>query len=322
MLAERGTAAESEAAVTFLLGAAVRQPGHLFEATAARIMAETGRTAEAAAELDRLLPRALAASGPRWVDALADLALVAARTGQAGAARRLAQALAPYRGRLVVWGGANSTWGPVSHYLGLLAATTGETEDAIRHFEEATELEDQIGALPYLAHSLDGLAAALTARAGPGDAERAAQARRRARELAGTLGLTHLFERLVPPPDEWTLTRDGDDWVLEAGAERARLRDGRGPHYLRALLATPGRDIAALDLAARPGWRRPGPGRSSTPPPGTPTTAARRPGRRTRRRRPVRRRRGRGQAGGRAAGAGGRAEPGGRTGRPSPARLP
>jgi tetratricopeptide (TPR) repeat protein len=250
VLAERGTVAEAEAAVAFLLGAAVRQPGHLFEATAARILAAIGRTAEAAAELDRLLPRALAASGPRWVGALADLALVAARTGQSDAATRLAQALAPYRGRLVVWGGANSTWGPVSYYLGLLADATGETGEAIRHFEEALELEEQIGALPYLAHSLDGLAAALTARAGPGDAERAAQARRRARELAGTLGLTHLLERLVPPPDEWTLTRDGDDWVLEAGGERARLRDGRGLHYLRALLAAPGRDIAALDLAA------------------------------------------------------------------------
>jgi ATP/maltotriose-dependent transcriptional regulator MalT len=97
VLAERGTAAEAEAAVAFLLGAAVRQPGHLYEATAARIMAEIGRTAEAAAELDRLLPRVLAASGPRWVGVLADLALVAARTGQSDAAIRLAQALAPYR---------------------------------------------------------------------------------------------------------------------------------------------------------------------------------------------------------------------------------
>jgi len=38
--------------------------------------------------------------------------------------------------------------------------------------------------------------------------------------------------------------------VLEAGDERARLRDGRGLHYLRALLAAPGRDIRALDLVA------------------------------------------------------------------------
>ena len=309
---------------TYLLASAVRQPGHLFEATAARILAEIGRTAEAAAELERLLPRALAASGPRWVGALADLSLVAARTGHADAASKLASALAPYRGRLVVWGGANSTWGPVSHYLGLLAAATGQAGAAIGYFEEAIELEEQIGALPYLAHSLHGLAAALTARGGPGDAGRAARAQSRAREIAERLGLTHLLDRLARPASEWSLTRDGDDWLLEAGGERARLRDGRGLHYLRALLAAPGRDIPALDLAAggaglaaagdRAGPRRRRPGR--LPPP------ARRARRRGRRRRPGRGPHGRGQAGGRAAGAGRRAEPGGRAGRPSPARLP
>ena len=126
----------------------------------------------------------------------------------------------------------------------------GKAGDAIRHFEEAIELEEQIGALPYLAHSLDGLATALTARAAAGDAERAAESRRRARAIAERLGLTLLLERLVPAPGEWTLARDGDDWVLTAGGEHARLRDGRGLHYLRALLAAPGRDIPALDLAA------------------------------------------------------------------------
>jgi hypothetical protein len=138
----------------------------------------------------------------------------------------------------------------VSHYLGLLAATTGQAGHAIRHFEEAIELEEQIGALPYLAHSLHGLAAALTARAGPGDAGRAARSQDRARGIAERLGLTHLLDRLARSASEWSLTKDGDDWVLEAGGERARLRDGRGLHYLRALLAAPGRDIPALDLAS------------------------------------------------------------------------
>jgi hypothetical protein len=138
----------------------------------------------------------------------------------------------------------------VSHYLGLLAAATGQAGAAIGYFEEAIELEEQIGALPYLAHSLHGLAAALTARGGPGDAGQAARAESRAREIAERLGLTHLLDRLARPASEWSLTRDGDDWLLEAGGERARLRDGRGLHYLRALLAAPGRDIPALDLAA------------------------------------------------------------------------
>ena len=248
--AERGTETDAEQGVQVLLAAARRQPGHLFEATAARILVTLGRTAEAGAELDRLLPRALAASGPRWLGAMADLSVVAAAVGHADAAARLIGALSPYRGRLVVWGGANSAWGPVSHYLGLLAAAMGKAEDAVRHFEEAIELEEQIGALPYLAHSLDGLATALTSRAAAGDAERASESRRRARAIAERLGLTRLLEQLVPAADEWTLARDGDDWVLTAAGEHARLRDGRGLRYLRALLAAPGRDIPALDLAA------------------------------------------------------------------------
>ena len=58
------------------------------------------------------------------------------------------------------------------------------------------------------------------------------------------------------------LRRDGNDWILEAGEERARLRDSRGLHHLRALLAAPSADIPALDLAAGgPGLVAP----SSTP---------------------------------------------------------
>jgi hypothetical protein len=38
--------------------------------------------------------------------------------------------------------------------------------------------------------------------------------------------------------------------VLTAGPEVARLPDSRGLRYLRALLAAPGREISALDLAA------------------------------------------------------------------------
>ena len=67
-----------------------------------------------------------------------------------------------------------------------------------------------------------------------------------ARRPAG-LGPTRGF---APASGQWALARDGQDWVLDAGPERARLRDSRGLHYLRALLAAPGSEIAALDLAA------------------------------------------------------------------------
>jgi hypothetical protein len=44
--------------------------------------------------------------------------------------------------------------------------------------------------------------------------------------------MTVLLERIGAPASEWSLVRDGADWLLTAGEERARLRDGRGVHYL------------------------------------------------------------------------------------------
>ena len=244
---ELGFTGEWERAPDMMLAYARERPGHLLEATAARVLTALGRLDEAAAELARLLPRALANSGPRWLGAMADLAVVAAATGDSAAAARIYQAMLPHRGRLVVWGGAAIAWGPVSHHLGLLAATMGQTGEAVGHFEEAIEFEERTGALPFLAHSLAGLADALT---GSGDPGRAAACRGRSREIAQRLGMAVLLRRLGAPASEWSLVRDGEDWLLTAGEERARLRDVRGLHYLRALLAAPGREIRALDLAA------------------------------------------------------------------------
>ena len=187
-----------EHAPDYVLASASERPGHLLEATAARLLLAHGRVQEASAELDRSLNRALASSGPRRLGAMADLAVVAAETGEARAAARLYAAMLPYRGRLVVQGGAAVAFGPVTHYLGLLAAATGQTADAVRQFEDAIEFEDRIGALPFLAHSLAGLAGAL---ARSGDTSRAAACTARARDIARRLGMTVMLrqpEKLMP----------------------------------------------------------------------------------------------------------------------------
>lgn len=206
-------------------------PGHFVEADLARMLVLIGRESDAAAELDRVLPRVLAGSGPRWVGAMAHLGFVAVAVGDTDASAKIYQRLLPYRGRLVVLAGANSSWGPVSHYLGLLAFQLGRPE-AGELFAEAIALEEEIGALPWLAHTL-----------AEGDAEQ----RRRARGIAERLGMTVLLDRLGRA---WTLKQDGDDWLLTAGEEHVRLRDSRGMHYLRALLSVPHKDIPALDLVA------------------------------------------------------------------------
>jgi predicted Zn-dependent protease len=51
------------AAVEMFQAYARRRPGHFYETTAARILIGLGREDEAAAELQRLLPRVLAGSG-------------------------------------------------------------------------------------------------------------------------------------------------------------------------------------------------------------------------------------------------------------------
>jgi tetratricopeptide (TPR) repeat protein len=256
--AEQGDERSGVAAAEVFDQMARRFPGHLYEATLARILAVLGRTSEATALLERLLPQTLAASGPRWLGAVSDLSAVAAEVGGQAAAARLYEALLPYQGRLVIWGGANAVNGPASHYLGLLAARLGRTDDAVTHFEDAIGLAERTGARPALARGLVELGETLTRRGGDGDARRAADLLRRGRGLAGELGLTALIRRLAAAPDEWSLRPDGDGWLLRAGPEHARLADSRGVRQLRTLLASPRRSIPALDLAAGgPGLRVP-----------------------------------------------------------------
>jgi hypothetical protein len=138
----------------------------------------------------------------------------------------------------------------VSRFLGLLAVELGALDDAVALLEEAAALEEAAGALPGLANTLVLLASARQRRGLPADAARAAGYRRRAHTIADRLELTLLAERFTSQADEWGLRRDGEDWVLEAGDEHVRLRDSRGLHYLRSLLAAPGQEIPALDLVA------------------------------------------------------------------------
>jgi hypothetical protein len=250
LLREEPPTPEAEAALEVLRAFARRSPGHLYEATAARLLVSLRRTPEAGLELQRSLPLVLAGSGPRWLGAAADLAVVAVRTGDTRAAAQLYEALVGYRGRLVVWAGANTVTGPVSHYLGMLAALRGKLDDAVVLLTEAADWAEENGALPFLTMSMAALADTQASRGSHGDAEAAAANRARAHEVAERLGMAGFGAASAVPTGEWALRRDGNDWLLEAGVEQARLHHSRGVGYLAALLAAPGREIPALDLIA------------------------------------------------------------------------
>jgi tetratricopeptide (TPR) repeat protein len=227
-----------------------RLPGHFMEASIAVLLALMGRTEEAQTEMDRILPAVLAGSGPRQLGSAAGLAFVAAQSGDVAAAAQLREALLPYRGRLALFGGAGMCIGPVSMFLGLLASQLGLLDEAVQSLQEAVVFAEQSGALPCLALSLAASSRALSIRQAPGDSDTASAYLARAEEIAGRLGMSEALSQRVPAPAQWSLRREGEDWLLQAGPEHARLHDSRGLHYLRALLAAPGSDIPALDLAA------------------------------------------------------------------------
>ena len=257
-----GPASEAEAAVAVFLDFARRMPGHHFEASAALILASLGRLAEASAELDRVLPRLLAGSGPRWLGEAAQAAHAAVLVRDRRACAGLHHALLPYSGRFAIWGGANSCFGPVDRFLGMLATALGRPNDAIRFLEQAAAAQEQVGALPGLAWTLAALGDALDRHGADHDPARAASCRERARAVAGGLGMQAFLDTMQAPAGYWSLRRDGADWVLDAGDEHARLRDSRGLHYLARLLAKPGAEIAASALVV---GQDAGPARSAGP---------------------------------------------------------
>ncbi len=247
---ERGFFDRLDGHIATFLAAARRFPGHFFEATAALLLLHAGRPGEASAELDRVLPRLLTGSGPRLLGSLAHAAEVAVAVGSQEVRHQVYAALAPYAGRFAVWGGANTCLGPVDRQLGRLATALGRPSDAVAFLERAAAREEHEGLLPGLARTLAALAEALEARGEPSDLARATVCRDRARSLATRLGMTGLLAQMDPPPDHWSLRRDADAWVLEAGTEKARLPHGRGVQYLATLLASPRVEIPATTLLA------------------------------------------------------------------------
>jgi DNA-binding SARP family transcriptional activator/tetratricopeptide (TPR) repeat protein len=82
--------------------------------------------------------------------------------------------------------------GAAARYLGLLAATLGREEDAVRHLEDALQTNTRAQAPPWIARSQLELARALLARDGPGDGRRAGDLLRDAELAARSLGMRSL----------------------------------------------------------------------------------------------------------------------------------
>jgi predicted ATPase/DNA-binding XRE family transcriptional regulator len=131
------------------------------------------------------------------VATLAYLSEVCAYLGDGDRAAVLYKLLLPYDSRTVVVGGATACFGAAGRYLGLLAATMSDWELAERHFEAASEMDAQIGAWPWLAHSQYEYANMCLRRGRTQDREQAIGLLNKALEAAKKMGMVHLEKKVA-----------------------------------------------------------------------------------------------------------------------------
>ena len=248
-----------------------------WRAALARIYCDLGREAEARRELDRLDRRGFTAL-PRyngWLNMMALLAEVCAHLGEARRAAAVYDLLLPFERRNVVTPQCVFD-GPVSRYLGILAATFGNWDAAELHFELARSAAGRQRARPFLALIGIDEARMLTARGRRQDRARALALLAEAREVATDIGMEKIVERAeqaesalgeVEPqpavtgqpagteaadPATGQMHWEGDVWTFHFGGHTVHIRDTKGVRYLAVLLANPGVEIHSLELAGSP----------------------------------------------------------------------
>jgi tetratricopeptide (TPR) repeat protein len=251
----RGTAA-MEAWVTDEQLAVAQAPPLLFQAQS---LLAAGRREEARALFRAGLSEGDLPGPSRWLFRWV-VAELAYGLGEVETARSLRDELAGDADRFVVAAGAVLCGGAASRLLGLCALTLGQSEEAVGWLRQAVASNRRVGAAPFVARAQVELAAALRRRDGPGDAEEARRLLAEAAEAAAELGLAGLAGEIANlqaqdtgvSPDGPRLRRDGQDWLLTMGGRTVRLRHSKGLAQLAVLLANPGREISAVELAGGP----------------------------------------------------------------------
>jgi AAA ATPase domain len=130
----------------------VSVPAPWLQVTRALVLAQAGRTEDARAQLEAMVPLLPAmARDSEWLPSMAQVAETIALIGPHPVARWAYDALSPYAGLIVVEGICAAIRGPVDHHLALLADALGEQEAAARHRSAAVAGARPVGALALAA---------------------------------------------------------------------------------------------------------------------------------------------------------------------------
>lgn len=193
---------------------------------------------------------------PFWLSMTGScLTLLAAHAGAIQEGAVIYDLVRPYEGRWVLAGrDAVAAAGPLAYYLGVLAASLSRFDAAALHFEVALESTERYGARPCLALTQGAYGTMLARRGATLDRQRATLLLAEALRTAQELGMNQLYNEVIATQaslaDSAVCRQEGEFWTIGFQGVVIHLRDTKGLHYLRMLLAAPGRDFHVLDLTA------------------------------------------------------------------------
>jgi DNA-binding CsgD family transcriptional regulator/tetratricopeptide (TPR) repeat protein len=208
---EQGRLAELAPVIGLLAGGG--GPSGVWRPGLAALLAELGMEDDARRELALVRREGfepLRAS--LWLASLTYLADACAAVGDSELAALVYPELLPLAGGNVAIGHGVACYGAADRFLGLLAATLGETDRALEHFEQALVFNRAMGAPTWVAHTLYAYGRTLRLRGRDDDAARASAMLTEAATLAERIGMPALLARAramgarvdrsgVPPDD-------------------------------------------------------------------------------------------------------------------------
>ena len=208
---EQGRLAELAPAIRLL--AAAERPSGAWRPGLAALLAELGMDAEARRELANVRREGFdSLRASLWVASLTYLAEACAAVGDDDLAALVYPELAPLAGGNVVIGHGVTCYGAADRHLGLLAATLGDHDRAVEHFEQALAINRRMGAATWVAHTLYAYGQTLRMRGRSEDGVRASALLSEAATLAERIGMPMLLtraralgarlERARTPPDD------------------------------------------------------------------------------------------------------------------------
>ncbi len=149
---EQGRLAELAPVIRVL--AAGDRGGGAWRPGLAAMLAELAMEEQVRSELDRVQAEGLEPLREGlWLASLTYLADAASAVAHEGVASLVYPLLAPLAGINVMIGHGVACYGAADRYLGMLAVTLGDTDNAASHFEAALHFNRQMGADTWLAHT-------------------------------------------------------------------------------------------------------------------------------------------------------------------------